>query len=277
MTELSSDLIIAAVSIFAGLFGALVGLGGGMVIVPLLVIFMGIDIRYAMGAALASVIATSSGSAAAYLRDGLSNMRIGLFLCVATTLGAISGAMLASVVDPNALSLIFGVVLLISVALSLKAVKDKDTSQIPPNRLATALRLDAAMPTAAGPQPYRVQGVVGGFLMMIIAGVLSGLLGIGSGAFKVLAMDRIMHIPFRVSTTTSNFMIGVTAAASIGIYLKRGYLDPALVFPVALGVLVGAYLGAKLMPHLPTKILKTLFLIAITIIGFQMILNGFKS
>lgn len=276
MNQLEGDLLIAAISVFAGLFGALVGLGGGMVIVPLLVIFLGIDIRYAMGAALASVIATSSGSAAAYLRDGLSNMRIGMFLCVATTLGAVAGASLASIVEASLLSLIFGVVLLISVALSLKSAKDKDTSQTPPTHLATVFHLDGAMPTATGPQPYRVQGVVGGFAMMIVAGVLSGLLGIGSGAFKVLAMDRIMHIPFKVSTTTSNFMIGVTAAASIGIYLKRGYIDPALVFPVALGVLVGAFLGAKLLPKMPTKILKVLFLVAITIIGIQMIVNGVK-
>lgn len=276
MTQLECDLIVAAVSVFAGLFGALVGLGGGMLIVPLLVIFMGIDIRYAMGAALASVIATSSGSAAAYLRDGLSNMRIGMFLCVATTLGAVGGALLAHSINANLLSIIFGVVLLVSVALSAKGVKDKDTSQIPPNKLAALFKLDGSMPTADGPQPYRVQGVPGGFAMMILAGVLSGLLGIGSGAFKVLAMDRIMRIPFKVSTTTSNFMIGVTAAASIGIYLKHGYLDPSLVFPVALGVLIGAFLGAKLLPLLPTKILKVLFLVAITVIGIQMITNGLK-
>ena len=274
MTQIEFDLVVLAISAGAGFIGALIGLGGGMILVPVLVIFMGIDIRYAMGAALASVIATSSGAAAAYLRDGVSNMKIGLFLCVATTLGAVGGAGLATILPAQALSLVFGVVLLVSVLLSLKKQEDEDTSGMEPTKLGRFFDLDGSYPHAGRTFSYHVRQVPGGFLMMIVAGVLSGLLGIGSGAFKVLAMDRIMRIPFQVSTATSNFMIGVTAAASIGIYLQRGYLDPVLIFPVALGVLAGAFLGARLLALCSTLILRWIFLVAITAIGGQMILKG---
>jgi hypothetical protein len=273
MTEVSFDLLIALVAFFAGVVGALVGLGGGVIITPLLVLWFEVDIRYAMGAALASVIATSSGAAAAFLRDGISNMRIGLFLCVATTLGAVAGAMLAVVLDTAVLSVIFGVALLVTVGLSLRknpAVSPHDAS----DPLAEKFRLPGQMPTPEGPVPYAVQRVVPGFLMMGVAGILSGLLGIGSGAFKVVAMDQIMRIPFKVTTATSNFMIGVTAAASVGVYLKRGYLDPSLVAPVALGVLVGAFCGARLLPIAPVKILRTVFLFLVSVIALQMILRG---
>jgi len=274
VNQLEFDLLVAVASVFAGFIGSLVGLGGGMIIVPLLVIFFEIDIRYAMGAALASVIATSSGAGAAYLRDGISNMRIGLFLCIATTIGAVGGAMLAGVLPASTLSLIFGIVLLISVLLSIRSKGDIDTSQNPPHPLAERFSLDSSYPDGSRTIAYRVQRVPGGFAMMIVAGILSGLLGIGSGAFKVLAMDQIMRIPFKVSTATSNFMIGVTAAASVGIYLGKGYLDPVLVFPVALGVLAGAFAGAKLLPRISTKLLKLVFLVAISFIGCQMVLKG---
>lgn len=273
VNELGFDLALFAASALAGMLGALIGLGGGIIITPLLVLGFGIDIRYAMGAALASVIATSSGAAAAYLRDGLSNLRIGLFFCVATTLGAVGGAMLAGVADAGLLSLIFGLALLATSGLSLRKIPDGGAA-LPVNPVAARLRLDDAMPTAEGPRPYHVQHVGWGFFVMTIAGLLSGLLGIGSGAFKVLGMDQIMRIPFRVTTATSNFMIGVTAAASIGIYLKNGYLDPVLVAPAALGVLGGAFVGAKLLPVVPVRLLKIVFLSAITAIGIQMILRG---
>lgn len=275
MTEPWFDLAIAGVSFFAGLIGALIGLGGGVIITPLLVLGFHIDIRYAMGAALASVIATSSGAGAAYLREGISNMRIGLFLCTATTVGAVSGALLATVLDQNVLSIIFGIALLITVLVSLRPKKDV-SPDTPSDPLAVRLRLPGSRPVRELRQAYPVLHVVPGFLVMIIAGILSGLLGIGSGAFKVLAMDQIMGIPFKVTTATSNFMIGVTAAASVGIYLKRGYLDPALVAPVALGVLAGAFVGAKLLPIAPVKLLKIIFLVAVSAISVQMILNGLK-
>jgi uncharacterized membrane protein YfcA len=274
MTEPLFDVAVAGGSFLAGVLGALIGLGGGIIITPMLVLGFGIDIRYAMGAALASVIATSSGAAAAYLRDGISNMRIGLFLCIATTIGAVCGASLATVLDPSTLSLIFGVALLATVGLSLRKQAAGEGGSGSSDQLAVKLRLPGAMPSASGPQPYAVARVLPGFAVMWVAGVLSGLLGIGSGAFKVLAMDQIMRIPFRVTTATSNFMIGVTAAASVGVYLKRGFFDPALVAPVALGVLGGAFVGAKLLPIAPVKLLRIIFLTAVSIIAVQMILRA---
>ena len=275
MDELTFDILVAIGSFLAGVIGALIGLGGGVIITPLLVLAFGVDIRYAMGAALSSVIATSSGAAAAYLRDGISNMRIGLFLCVATTIGAVCGALLAVVLDPAVLSVIFGAALLATVLLSLRQKKNLSGADAS-DPLAVKLRLPGTMPTPNGSIPYTVHHVVPGFAVMWVAGVLSGLLGIGSGAFKVVAMDQIMRIPFKVTTATSNFMIGVTAAASVGVYLKRGYLDPALVAPVALGVLAGAFVGAKLLPVAPVKLLRVIFLTAVSVIAVQMIARGLQ-
>lgn len=274
MTEPLFDIAVALGACLAGVIGALIGLGGGIVITPMLVLGFGIDIRYAMGAALASVIATSSGAAAAYLRDGISNMRIGLFLCIATTVGAVCGAMLATALDPASLSIIFGVALLSTVVLSLRKQRAVDPGT-PSDPLAIRLCLPGRVPGPTGPTPYPVFRVIPGFLVMWIAGLLSGLLGIGSGAFKVLAMDQIMRIPFKVTTATSNFMIGVTAAASVGIYLRRGFFDPALVAPVALGVLAGAFIGARLLSVAPVKLLRAIFLTAVLIVSVQMILSGF--
>lgn len=275
MDELTFDLLIALAALVAGVLGSLIGLGGGVIITPVLVLGFGVDIRYAMGAALASVIATSSGAAAAFLRDGISNMRIGLFLCVATTVGAVCGAMLAVVLDQAVLSVIFGAALLVTVGLSLRKNPDPAESAKKSDPLAEKLHLPGTMPTEHGPESYTVQRVIPGFAMMWVAGVLSGLLGIGSGAFKVVAMDQLMRIPFKVTTATSNFMIGVTAAASVGIYLKRGYLDPALVAPVALGVLAGAFVGARLLPVAPVKLLRVIFLTLVSVIAVQMVLRGF--
>ena len=275
MDEVTFDILIAAAAFVAGVVGALIGLGGGVIVTPVLVLFFHVDIRYAMGAALTSVIATSSGAAAAYLRDGISNMRIGLFLCSATTVGAVAGALLAVVLDPTVLSVIFGAALLVTVGLSLRNNPRTAAGEDRSDPLAEKLRLPGVMPVPGGHEPYTVHRVIPGFLMMVVAGVLSGLLGIGSGAFKVVAMDQIMRIPFKVTTATSNFMIGVTAAASVGIYLKRGYLDPALVAPVALGVLAGAFVGAKLLPVAPVAVLRILFLSLVSVIAVQMILRGF--
>ncbi|MCX6971236.1 MAG: sulfite exporter TauE/SafE family protein [Verrucomicrobia bacterium] len=275
MTEPYFDIAVGAASFFAGVLGSLIGLGGGIIITPLLVLCFGIDLRYAMGAALCSVIATSSGAAAAYLRDGISNMKIGLFLCVATTVGAVCGAILATVLDQSLLAIIFGVALLATVFLSLK--KKPETRLLPAESDPLALKLDlpGELPEPDGTiSPYGVAALVPGFCVMWVAGVLSGLLGIGSGAFKVLAMDQIMRLPFKVTTATSNFMIGVTAAASVGIYLKKGYLDPALVSPVALGVLAGAFVGARLLPVAPVKLLRAVFLTAVSFIALQMIWKG---
>jgi uncharacterized membrane protein YfcA len=274
VTEPLFDIAVAAASFLAGVLGALIGLGGGIIITPLLVLGFGIDIRYAMGAALASVIATSSGAAAAYAVDGISNLRIGMFLCIATTAGAVCGASIATALDPKVLSLIFGTALLGTVGLSLRKMGVAEEPAPRSAELALRLRLPGTMPGPSGPVPYSVVGVLPGFAVMAIAGVLSGLLGIGSGAFKVLAMDQIMRIPFKVTTATSNFMIGVTAAASVGIYLKRGFFDPALVAPVAVGVLGGALVGARLLAVAPVRLLRAVFLAAVSIVAAQMILRG---
>jgi uncharacterized membrane protein YfcA len=258
--------------LLAGFLGALTGLGGGVVIVPLLTLF-GVDLRYAIGASLVSVIATSSGAAAAYVKERYSNIRVGMLLEVATTLGALSGAFLAVVVPTSSLAVVFGLVLLGSAYLSSRPRSEK-TGDDPPDPLATRLRLDATYPTPEGPQPYHVHRVPLGFGLMYGAGILSGLLGIGSGAFKVLAMDQAMRLPFKVSTTTSNFMIGVTAAASAGIYLSRGYIDPGLTMPVMLGVLLGSVLGSRVLVAARTGVLRLVFGVVIVALAIQMIYRG---
>jgi uncharacterized protein len=257
----------------AGLLGSLTGLGGGVVIVPMLVLAFGVDIKYAIGASLVSVIATSSGAAAAYVREGYSNIRIGMLLEIATTVGALAGAFLSLVVAPNVVAVIFGVVLIVSAYLSSRPRVEKLTAE-KPDPLAVRLKLDGSYPTPQGPQPYHVRRVPAGFGLMFTAGVLSGLLGIGSGALKVLALDQAMRLPFKVSTTTSNFMIGVTAAASAGVYLARGYIDPGLAMPVLLGVLPGSLVGARVLTFAPVKILRIVFAMVIVALAVQMIYNG---
>ena len=255
MNILEFTALVFVGSLVAGLLGSLTGLGGGVVLVPLLTLFFKVDIRYAIGASLVSVIATSSGAAAAYVKEGFSNIRIGMFLEIATTLGALSGAFLAVWVPTRAIAIIFGVVLLISSFLSRKPRTAAERNS-PPDPLATRLRLNGSFPDLKGTRSYNVQRVPAGFGIMFGAGALSGLLGIGSGAMKVLAMDQAMKIPFKVSTTTSNFMIGVTAAASAGIYLHRGYIDPGLSMPVMLGVLGGSMVGASILVKAETKWLR---------------------
>jgi hypothetical protein len=256
------------------MLGALTGLGGGVVVVPVLALGFGVDLHYAIGASLVSVIATSSGAAAAYVREGYSNIRVGMFLEIATSAGAILGAFLATRVPTASIAIVFGVVLLYSAYQSLSPQKHDEGEAGPPDRLAARLKLDSSYPTSDGPQSYRVRAVPLGFGLMIGAGTLSGLLGIGSGALKVLAMDRGMRLPFKVSTTTSNFMIGVTAAASAGIYFSRGYVDPALSMPVMLGVLAGSLLGARILMHAGIRILRLLFSAVIVVMAAEMIYNG---
>lgn len=276
MTILTFTLLIGLGSFLAGLLGALTGLGGGVVIVPLLALVFHVDIRYAIGASLISVIATSSGAAAAYVKEGYSNIRIGMFLEVATTSGAILGAFIASKVNPGTIAVIFGLVLLYSSYLSSKP-KEEHAIEAPPDPLATRLRLNGTYPTPEGFKSYNVYHVPTGFSLMFVAGALSGLLGIGSGAVKVLAMDQAMAIPFKVSTTTSNFMIGVTAAASAGIYLDRGYIDPGLAMPVMLGVLLGSLLGARLLVFAKVRWLRIVFSVVIFALALEMIYNGFTG
>ena len=260
-------------SFVAGLLGALTGLGGGVVIVPLLVFVFHVDIRYAIGASLISVIATSSGAAAAYVREGFSNIRIGMLLEMATTTGALLGAFLATHLTTGPIGTIFGVVLILSAILSLRRRHDSVASESA-DPLAARLRLDSAYPTGSGPRSYHVQNVPVGLGLMFGAGTLSGLLGIGSGAFKVLAMDQAMRVPFKVSTTTSNFMIGVTAAASAGLYLRRGFVVPGLCMPVVLGVLAGSLAGTRVLVRTKTRWLRVVFSLVIAVLGLEMIYGG---
>ena len=277
MNVLEFTVLVAVGSFAAGLLGSLTGLGGGVVLVPLLTLFFKVDIRYAIGASLVSVIATSSGAAAAYVREGFSNIRIGMFLEIATTIGALLGAFLATIVPTKALAIIFGVMLLYSAYLSRKP-RPRAQRNLPPDKLATRLRMNGEFPSEeGGMRQYNVHNVPTGFGLMFGAGALSGLLGIGSGAVKVLAMDQAMKIPFKVSTTTSNFMIGVTAAASAGIYLNRGYIDPGLSMPVMLGVLAGSLLGVRILVKAETKVLRLVFSVVIAFLGLQMIYNGFTG
>jgi uncharacterized protein len=270
--ELTGLLFIG--SLIAGFLGSLTGLGGGVVIVPLLTLGFGVDIRYAVGASLVSVIATSSGAAAAYVREGFSNIRVGMFLEIATTIGAIAGAVVAAYLKLSWIAIVFGLVLLYSAYESVRSRTDL-LGPTQPDRIASLLRLDGSFPTSQGMQPYRVTNVPAGFSLMFTAGVLSGVLGIGSGAVKVLAMDRAMKLPFKVSTTTSNFMIGVTAAASAGVYLNRGYIDPGLAMPVMLGVLGGSLAGARLLAGAKVKILRIVFSTVVALLGLEMMYNGF--
>src|SRR5499425_2419401 len=270
MNNLEFTLLVGAGSFGAGLLGALTGLGGGVVLVPLLTLLFKVDIRYAVGASLVSVIATSSGAAAAYVKEGFSNIRIGIFLEIATTFGALFGAFLATRISTQAIAIVFGVVLMISAYLASRPRVPRPTDQVP-DRLATRLRMNGSFPTEEGIRKYFVRRVPAGFSIMFGAGALSGLLGIGSGALKVLAMDQAMRIPFKVSTTTSNFMIGVTAAASAGVCLNRGYIDPGLAMPVMRGGLAGSFIGSRILVRAETKWLRLVFAAIILMLGGQML------
>ena len=270
LIEFTSAVLL--MSVLAGLLGALTGLGGGVVIVPALALLFHIDLRYAIGASLVSVIATSSGAAVSYVREGFSNVRIGMFLEVATTVGALCGAYLTARISTHAIGIIFGITLLYSAWSSFRH-KENEMPHAQ-NLLAEKLKLSGDYPTERGRQAYIAQNVPAGFGIMFVAGILSGLLGIGSGAVKVLAMDHAMKLPFKVSTTTSNFMIGVTAAASAGVYLSRGYIAPGLASPVMLGVLAGSLLGARLLVRIRVPILRVVFAVVIVALGVEMIYSG---
>lgn len=268
--------LIFITAVAAGFLGSLTGLGGGVVVTPVLALLFHVDLRYAMGASLVSVIATSSGAASAYVREGFSNIRIGLFLEIATTLGALAGAHLATRLPTAVLSVILGVVLLYSAYSSMRAHSYQAvTTQ--PDPLGEKLRLNGSYPEKGRPCPYVVRRVKEGFAVMLSAGMMSGLLGIGSGALKVIAMDQVMRIPFKVSTATSNFMIGVTAAASTGVYLRRGYIRPDIAMPVMLGVLLGSLVGARFLGEAKIRPLRLLFAGVVGVLAVEMIYGGFTG
>jgi hypothetical protein len=273
MSILFFSIVAGIGAVVAGVLGALSGLGGGIIIIPFLTLVLGVDIRYAIGASLVSVIATSSAAAVAYIRDGYSNIRLGMFLELATTAGAVLGAHLTSVVPVNVISIIFGVVLLPSAYMAVRLHPQALPAE-GRDSLSARFQLDGAYPSHGQWRSYCVQNIPLGFGLMSIAGIISGMLGIGSGELKVLAMDQAMHVPFKVSTATSNFMIGVTAAASAGIYMNRGYVSPSITMPVVAGVLIGSFLGARAMTHIRSKSLRFVFGILLAGIAAEMIYKG---
>lgn len=277
MTILTLQILV--LSIAAGVFGSILGLGGGIIITPALTLLFGIDIKYAIGASIVSVIATSSGAAVAYIKDKITNIRIGMFLEIATTTGAITGAFISGLIKAKYLYIIFGFLLLYSAFAMLRKKGQELPDYVEPHPIAVKLNLnnkyyDKALKKEVN---YNVTGVYGGFGMMYVAGVISGLLGIGSGIFKVMAMDLFMKMPLKVSSATSNFMIGVTAAASAGVYLIRGNIDPKIAAPVALGVLIGATVGTKIMQNLKSKTIRMIFVPVLAFVSIQMIIKGFNK
>lgn len=270
MNELGMTAVICAGSTVAGFIGSLTGIGGGVVIVPLLTLVFGVDLRYAIGASLVSVIASSSGSAATFVRDGYTNIRIGMFLEIATTIGAIVGAYIASQIPTTTLAVIFGVALITTAGLVVQN-RPEDTEPVKADAIAHSLRLQGSYPTESGWRSYHVTNVLPGFGLVFFGGIISALLGIGGGTIKVPAMDQVMRIPFKVATTTSNFMIGVTAAASVGIYLSNGYIDPVLAAPVMLGVLIGTEVGTRVLPGAKVLVIRRVFAATMVVIGLRMI------
>ncbi|HTO12006.1 MAG TPA: sulfite exporter TauE/SafE family protein [Candidatus Binatia bacterium] len=276
MSPLAFVAALFATSVVAGGAGAVLGLGGGILLIPILTLFFGVDLHYAMGASIVSVIATSSGAAAAYLRTSLSNVRIGLFLALATVSGALVGAALAGVVPARVLQLLLGLALAYSTVTTLRQLRVELPEPGGADPLALRFGLEGTYFDAALDRDvkYRASRVALGFGAMAGAGMLSGLLGIGSGAFKVLAMDHFMRLPMKVSTATSNFMIGITSAASAGIYFARGDIHPLLAAPVAVGVLVGAAAGTRLMARLRNSTIRKAFLPVLGWLAVSMILRG---
>lgn len=267
------EVLLLATAIGAGFLGALLGLGGGIIVVPVLVLFYNVNIRYAIAASLISIVATSSGAAASYLKDSLTNLRLAVFLEIGTVLGAMVGFFLASVIQAKYLFLLFGVFLFFS-AVSMFRKREGQLSVVN-HPWAESLKLDGAYPAGEGKWVhYKVQQVPLGLLAMFGAGILSAVLGIGSGIFKVLAMDGAMKLPIKVSSATSNFMIGVTASASAGAYLLRGDVRPEIAAPVAVGIIIGSFLGAKAMVRMPAQLIRKIFVVVLIIVSAQMVWKG---
>ncbi|MFX3618680.1 MAG: sulfite exporter TauE/SafE family protein [Sporolactobacillus sp.] len=275
---IDSILMLAGIGLAAGIFGAIFGLGGGMIVTPVLTLLLGVDIKYAIGASIIAVIATSSGSTIAYLKDEMLNLRVGMFLEIATTIGAILGAVLTGILPSSILYVLFGALLLFSTYNMIRKLRSgKETvDDVTPDSLSTKLKLNGYYyDNATGQQVnYQVSHVPGGFSMMLGAGVASGLLGIGSGAFKVIAMDTIMKMPLKPSSATSNLMMGVTAAASATVYFFNGSIQPAIAAPLAIGILVGALIGSRIMKRLRPRVLRMIFVPILFYIGLQMFLKG---
>jgi len=268
-------LLVFASSIFAGVFGSIVGLGGGVVVIPVLTILLGVDIHFAIGASIVAIIATSSGAASTYVKDKVTNLRVGMFLELGSASGAILGAAIAAYTNSPALKLIFGAILLVTVIPQLTKLGEDIPKSPELKGLSKRLGLRGSYTETDGKEiQYNATRPVSGLAGTAVAGVLSGLLGIGGGGFKVLSMDMAMKLPMKVSTTTSNFMIGVTAAASAGIYFARGDVDPLIVAPVALGILIGAALGARILMRSRNPSVRKAFALVLAVTAVEMILSS---
>lgn len=280
VTPAAFSLTVFGVSLFAGGLGSLLGIGGGLMIVPFLTLGLGVDIRYAIGASIVSVIATSSGAAAGYVRERMTNLRVAMFLEVATSAGALSGAFIAALISGKWLFILFGSLIAYSaVSMLLKMLpRAKPMRGVVPDRLSDTLALHSSYFDEAEQTeiPYRVTRAPIGFLLMYGAGLASGLLGIGSGALKVPALDLAMRLPIKVSTATSNFMIGVTAAASAGVYFARGDIDPFVAAPVASGVVIGAFIGSKFLSKIQAWVIRVLFVVILLWVSSQMLMKGLR-
>jgi uncharacterized membrane protein YfcA len=268
-------LFLLFISVFAGFLGSLLGLGGGIIVVPALTLYFGIDIRYAVAASLISIIATSSGAAAGFLKDHLTNLRLAVILEVGTVAGAITGFIVSSEIKSSWLYLLFGGFLFFSSIMMFR--KKGDARSDIDHPWSVKLKLAGSYPNEKGVMTfYKVANVPLGIICVYFAGILSALLGIGSGIFKVMAMDGAMKLPMKVSSATSNFMIGVTAAASAGAYLLRGDIRPEIACPVAVGIIVGSWVGAKVMVRMPAAHIRKVFVVVLVVVSIQMILKGIK-
>jgi len=276
MTPLAFVLVCLFSSVVAGFLGSLLGLGGGFIVIPVLTLVLKVDIRYAIGASIVSVIATSSGAAAAYVRERMTNLRVAMLLEVATTLGALTGGYLAGRIGGRWLFVAFGLVMIYSALMMLRKRREGGASEDLPAPWADYLRLRGSYYDYALNREiaYRVVRARIGLALMYVAGVMSGLLGIGSGMLKVPAMDLAMRLPIKVSTATSNFMIGVTAAASAGMYFARGDVNPFIAGPVAAGVLIGATVGSHVMGQLHSRRIRLAFAVIVLCVSLQMVYKG---
>lgn len=278
MSLLVFTLLMLLLGFVAGVFGSILGLGGGIIITPIITTFFGVDIKYAIGASIVAVIATSSGAAISYLKDDMINVRTAMFLEIFTTIGGLVGAILAGFFDATILNILFGCLLIFQgYNMWRKMHKGEEVVQkVESDKIAEKLKLNSSYyDKQLGKEiPYQVEKVSGGAAVMLGAGVASGLLGIGSGVFKVMAMDSMMKMPLKASTATSNLMIGVTAAASATVYFFNGYVNPSLAGPLAIGIVAGAALGSKIMPKLPAKTIRLIFIPVILIMALQMLLKG---
>lgn len=270
---LTIELLALIAAVGAGAFGALVGVGGGLIIVPLLTIAFGVPVHTAAGVSLLGVIAVSTTASSAYLRRGLADRRIGLTLLVATALGGISGGYIAGLLDARALSALFGIVL-VGVAIQMIRSRRRPVDEVvgDPGRL----EIDSSYvePTTSAVVAYRARHVWLGWLVSLFAGALSGLLGIGGGAVNVSTMNVLMRVPIRVATTTSSYMIGVTAAASAVLYVSRGDVDLGLAAPVVMGVVIGSRVGVLFQHRIPQHVLTLAFVAVAVFFAIQMLLRA---